>query len=206
MLQFYTHRHLAWLQVLKNASSSWSVMLRQLGWEHHDLYRTNLDLAQYTWFGFLRDPNVRHSMGVAQYLWENRLQACLDDPICHPLLASGCLDAHSLPIHAQTPDIIMQRAHWFIMDHEVYDYEVLVRNWLSSQDVTLPEIPRLHQSDASKRQIFQRIQELKQQYPKQHDTLQMVLGADLKLYRSRIQRQHEYLVAGEGFEPPSSGL
>jgi hypothetical protein len=210
MFEFLTNGRLAYIRILKNASSSWAYALTQQGWLTYNLYKTlhhsRLDPDRLIWFGMLRDPMMRHSMGIVQYLVEHSLEACLDDQLCHPLLVSGCLDAHSMPITSQIPERIVQRCHWFVMDHPTYDYKQLCQGWLRSHGVDLPKVPRLNSSNHDKRELLTRVEELKQKYPAAHDRLQMTLGQDLHVYRSHIQRQHEYLVAGEGFEPPSSGL
>lgn len=192
MFQFFTNGRLAWLRVLKNASSSYARVFEDLDWELHDLYKTKIDTDSLTWFGLLRDPNVRHSMGIVQYLMEQSLQACLDEPLCHPLLTSACLDAHSMPITAQIPESIVHRAHWFVLDHPTYDHERLLRNFLRTHKFELPPVPRIHESTAEKRQMQQRIEELKKANTMAWYKLQMVLGADLKLYRHRLQMQHLY--------------
>ena len=211
MFQFFTNNRLAWLRVLKNGSSSYAFLFEQLGWEKHDLYKTKIDPASLTWFGLLRDPNVRHSMGIVQYLMEQQLQACIDEPLCHPLLTSACLDAHSMPITAQIPESIVQRAHWFVIDHNRYNHEDLLRNFLRSHKFELPKVPRLHTSTEEKKILQQRVEDLKRNNRIAYDKLQMVLGADLKLYRTRLEMQHLYdtsqkLVAEDGFEPPTFRL
>lgn len=192
MFEFYTNGRLAWLSVLKNACSSYGHVFSELGWQPHDLYTTKIDPDSLIWLGLLRDPNVRHSMGVVQYLMEQKLEACLDEPLCHPFLTSACLDAHSMPVTSQIPENIVNRAHWFVMDHPVYDYEKLLRNFLRNHRFELPPVPRINQSHPGKKLLQQRLDQIKAQNPDSYNRLQMVLGADLRLYRHRLQMQHLY--------------
>lgn len=196
MLGFLTNGRLGWIPVLKNASSSWYTLLLQEGWLTLDLYQsfheTRLDPDQLIWFGLLRDPMVRHSMGVAQYLQEHNLQACLDEPLCHPLLVSGCLDAHSMPITSEIPHRILKRCTWFVIDHPTYDYEELCRNWLRSHGVNLPPVPRINTSSDNKRRLLDRVNQLKQQHTEMRSKLERSLALDLELYLNCLEMQHLY--------------
>ena len=166
-------------------------MFTSMGWQTENLHNTALNIADLEFFGFLRDPDARHSMGVAQFLFEENLDALLDQPLVQPLLVSSCFDGHSLPLHACLPDSIIQRTTWFVMDHPVFNYEKLCRNYLRERGVMLPAVPKLHESDDRKRGMRQRVDLLKQQHQSAHGKLVTgLLGADLRHYRDQIQIQH----------------
>jgi cell shape-determining protein MreC len=89
------------------------------------------------------------------------------------------------------PDTIIKRTNWFVMDHEIFNYENLVKNYLKTHDVTVTSVPRLNQSSKKIQDVKVKIQQLKQQYSDSHSKLaKNFLGADLRLYRSRILTQH----------------
>jgi hypothetical protein len=191
MIYFYTDGKLAWLKIAKNACSSWSSLFDDLGWRCEDLYSPSVPLSDLKFFGFLRDPDVRHNMGVAQYIMTERLQSLLEDPCYQRLCTSACFDEHSYSIHSQIPSDVIDSAEWFVMDHEHFDYETLVRNFLRLHSVDLPPVPRLNRSSDHLKLIQKRVGELKTQYPNQHAKLaKNFLGADLKLYRTKIKEQH----------------
>jgi hypothetical protein len=191
MIYYYTNGKLAWLKIAKNACSSWSSLFDGLGWQYEDLYSPSVPLSDLKFFGFLRDPDVRHNMGVAQYIKSEKLQSLLEDSQYQRLCASACFDEHSYSIHSQIPSDVIDSTEWFVMDHEHFDYETLVRNFLRSHSVDLPPVPRLNRSSDHLKLIQKRVGELKTQYPDQHAKLaKNFLGADLKLYRTKIKEQH----------------
>lgn len=191
MIVFYTNGHLAWLTIAKNACTSWSQVFSDMAWRREDLYSPSTPLNELKFFGFLRDPDVRHDMGVAQYLYTEHLESLLIDLKYQRLCASAVFDEHSYSIHSSMPSQVLDSATWFVMDHKYYDYENLVRNFLKSHGIDLPLIPKLNQSSPQLKLLQNQVAELKKQYPDQHAKLaKNFLAADLKLYRTVIQQQH----------------
>lgn len=168
-------------------------MFTELGWHCEDLYSPSKPLNEFKFFGFIRDPEIRHSMGIAQYLWVEQLSHLLNSTEYQRLCVSAVFDEHSYSIHSTMPSEVLNSATWFVMDHPEFDYEILVRNFLRSHNVELPSVPKLNQSPQLRKLIERKVNDLKKQYPEQHAKLaKNFLGADLKLYRTVMQTQHEW--------------
>ena len=190
-MYFYTNGKLAWLKISKNACTSWSYVFENLGWEKQDLYIPTINLDNLEFFGFIQDPEKRHTAGIVQYIFNEKLFDLIDNALYQRLLVSACFDEHSYNLHSMIPDTIIKRTNWFVMDHEIFNYENLVKNYLKTHDVTVTSVPRLNQSSKKIQDVKVKIQQLKQQYSDSHSKLaKNFLGADLRLYRSRILTQH----------------
>lgn len=190
-MYFYTNGKLAWLKIPKNACSSWSHVFENLGWEKQDLYIPTTDLTKLDFFGFLQDPEKRHTAGIAQYILNEKLFRLLEDETYQRLMVSACFDEHSYNIHSMIPDSIINRTNWFVMDHNIFNYENLVKNYLKTHGIAISTVPRLNQSSVMAQKIKEKIQELKEKYPSSHSKLaKNFLGSDLRLYRTQILNQH----------------
>jgi hypothetical protein len=190
-MYFYTNGKLAWLKIPKNACTSWSRVFENIGWEKQDLYIPTVDLNSLEFFGFIQDPEKRHTAGIVKYLEDEKLFHLMDDKLYQRLLVSACFDEHSYSLHSMIPDSIINKAHWFVMDHDIFNYETLVKNYLGTHGVTVSSVPRLNQSTQEIREARAKIQQLKQQYTSSHSKLaKNFLGADLRLYRTRMLTQH----------------
>jgi hypothetical protein len=184
---YYTNNDLAWLCIPKNASTSTKRLLVQgLGWQEHDLYRPHCDPRDLTWFGILRDPDQRHSLGLLQYLASNQITELLDHPRYQTLLASAMLDEHSMPVHFVVPESIIQRAMFFVMDDPGIDLNRTLTSWLAQHGVLLPApMPHDNASNAGALALRQRIHDIKQRYLDRHNKLtKWALARDMFLYRA----------------------
>ena len=104
---------------------------------------------------------------------------------------SAVFDEHTYNIHSMVPSDIIKRTNWFVMDHQHYDYEQLVRNFLQQHDVTLPPVPRINVSLDKNKKLQMQINELKIKHYNSHQKLaKNFLGSDLRLYRTQILNQH----------------
>lgn len=190
-MYFYTNGNVAWLKIAKNACMSWASTFDKLGWQQQDLYIPDQPIDHLQFFGFLRDPDHRHTMGLVQYLNNEKLEHLVDDPWFQRLLISAVFDEHTYNIHSMIPSRIIDRTTWFIMDHDQYDYHNLVKNYLQQHHVVLPDIPRLNVSSTKNKQLQTRINDLKVQNYNAHQKLaKNFLGADLRLYRTQLLNQH----------------
>ena len=190
-MHFYTNGRLAYLKIPKNACMSWAQALGDLGWEEQDLYIPRQPLEDLVFFGLLRDPERRHTQGLVQYLKNERLEHLLEDEFFQRILVSAVFDEHTYNIHSLVPSDIIKRTNWFILDHDYYNYEHLVRNFLQHHNVDLPPVPRLNASSARDKQLQTQINELKVKHHNSHRKLaKNFLGADLRLYRTQVLNQH----------------
>ena len=190
-MYFYTNGKLAYLKIPKNACMSWTHVLGNLGWEEQDLYIPRQPLDDLVFFGLLREPDHRHTLGLVQYLKKERLEHLLEDEFFQRILVSAVFDEHTYNIHSMVPSEIIKRTNWFIMDHQHYDYEHLVRNFLQQHDIDLPPVPRINVSSAQDKQLQTQINELKVKHYTSHQKLaKNFLGSDLRLYRTQTLTQH----------------
>lgn len=189
---FYTNEKLAWLSIPKNASTSLAEIFgNQLGWQRHNLYRTKLDLDQLDFFACLRDPDVRHTIGVAQYLTAQNLTGILTD---YPkILACAIFDEHSMPLHFMVPQTLLDRCTFFVIDDPRSPWPDHLVSWLSRRGVELPgPIPMRNSSRDSHDALRQRITEMKREFPVLHNKLtKWALERDIMLYRRHIEIQHQ---------------
>jgi hypothetical protein len=190
-MYFYTNGKLAYLKIPKNACMSWAHVLDNLGWEEQDLYIPRQPLDDLVFFGLLREPDHRHTQGLAQYLKNQKLEHLLKDEFFQRILVSAVFDEHTYNIHSMIPSDIIKRTNWFIIDHQHYNYEQLVRNFLQQHNVDLPPVPRINVSSDQHKQLQTKINELKIKHHDSHQKLaKNFLGSDLRLYRTQILNQH----------------
>lgn len=189
---FYTNQKLAWLSIPKNASSSLAdVFGRQLKWQRQNLYDTDIDLSSLEFFACLRDPDVRHTVGVAQYLYAQKIPALVTD---YPkILASAIFDEHSMPLHFMISQPVLDRCTFFVIDDPRSPWPNNLVSWLANRDVVLSgPIPSLNSSRDVHDSLRQRITEIKKRYPVLHNKLtKWALERDMLLYRRHIEIQHE---------------
>jgi hypothetical protein len=188
---FYTNQKLAWLSIPKNASTSLNeVFGQQLGWQRQNLYRPSIDLDSLEFFACIRDPDVRHTMGVAQYLCAQDLTGILTD---YPnLLACAIFDEHSMPLHFLIPQTVLDRCTFFVIDDPRSPWPDHLVSWLSRRGVEVPgSIPSLNSSRDKHESLRRHITEIKQRSPILHNKLtKWALERDIILYRQHIQIQH----------------
>jgi hypothetical protein len=189
---FYTNQKLAWLSIPKNASTSLTEIFGdQLGWQRQNLYRPTIDLGQLEFFGCLRHPDVRHTVGVAQYLTAQNLTEILTD---YPkILACAIFDEHSMPLHFMISQTILDRCTFFVIDDPRSPWPNHLVSWLFRRGVELPgPIRTLNSSRDSHDALRQRITEMKREFPVLHNKLtKWALERDIMLYRRHIEIQHQ---------------
>jgi hypothetical protein len=156
---------LAWIKIAKNACTSWQAALAQDGWLLENLSSYQGRWHEKIWLGFLRDPVVRHTMGLSEFLMRYDLTSILDHPVYAKTVCSVLCDEHTYSVHHMVPYELIQQTNWFVMDHRYFDYEDLVRRFCKNYDVNIPAIPRLNQSPEIAKQIRIKIDQIKQQHP-----------------------------------------
>lgn len=188
-----TKGHLAWIKIAKNACTSWQVALTQDGWTLENLSNYQGRWQEKTWFAFLRDPGVRHTMGISQFLNKYNLLDILDHPTHAKAICSVLCDEHTYSVHHMIPYELIQQVNWFVIDHQYYDYENLVRRFCHHHKVLLPEIKKLNKSTPKINLIRDRITQIKDQNELIYGSvMKNYLERDLFLYADATQDQVKY--------------
>jgi hypothetical protein len=198
-MYFHHNNRLAWLSIAKNACRSWAQVFDDLGWIKEDLYQPQVDIAQLEFFGLLRWPDIRHTMGVIEYLEQTDQLSLLHNVRFRQLLVSAVFDQHSYTVSHMIPVDIVERTTWFIMYQSYYNYEVLVRNYLHSHGVEIAvPVPRITTSRPSTDQSRIDLTRLKQQWPEDHARLiKNFLDADAQLYKQHLALQSQWHRPGD---------
>jgi hypothetical protein len=190
-MYFHHNNRLAWISIAKNASQTWQQVFDNLGWIREDLFNPTVDLAQLKFFGFLRNPEKRHTMGVVEYLCRTNQRQLLNDDKVNRLLVSAVFDEHSYSVCQMIPDSVLERTTFFILDQTYYNYETLVKNFLDEHGVQLTQdIPRLWTAEQDKREMRTQLDSLKLQHPEASGYLvKNFLDQDMKLYDRHLEIQ-----------------
>ena len=175
-----------------------------MGWVAEDLQNPKTDINQLEFFGFLRCPSKRHTMGVVEYLHQTQQLELLYNEQVNHLLVSAVFDQHSYTITQMLPAELVARTTFFIIDQDYYHYEILVKNYLNTHGVELPlPVARITHNNAGLKSARIKLDQLKQQYSVDHARLQKnFLGWDIQLYNHHLQRQSIWHKWGD---PPETG-
>ena len=188
-----TKNNLAWIKIAKNACSSWQYVLENDGWRLENLSDYQGRWHEKIWFGFLRDPDTRHTMGLVQFLSSNNLLSILDDPKYSKIVCSLLFDEHTYSMHHLVPYELIQITNWFVIDHEHFDYEILTRKFCLQHGITIPPIPRLNQSSDLANAYKSKIKKIKQDNMDIRAKAQKnYLERDVFLYATASQCQSKY--------------
>jgi hypothetical protein len=188
-----TKNNLAWIKIAKNACTSWQTALEADGWKLENLSDYQGRWHEKIWFGFLRDPDTRHTMGVVQFLYLVNLLSLLDDQKYSKIASALLYDEHTYSIHHLVPYELIQQTHWFVIDHKYFNYETLVRTFCSDYGITIPPIPVLHKSSEYIKACQSKLTHIKQQNKDIHAKLQRnYLELDNFLYDRASQVQSKY--------------
>jgi hypothetical protein len=198
-MYFYHNNDLAWISIAKNACRSWAQVFDNLGWQKEDLFQPQVDIQQLKFFGLLRWPAARHTMGVIEYLEQTNQCDLLYNTQVNRLLVSAVFDQHSYTVSQMIPADIVKRTEFFIIDQTYYNYEVLVRNYLHNNGVEIVvPAPRVNIVRENTRQNRIDLEKLKQQYPEEYFSLEKnFLNADFQLYRRTLQQQQKWHRPGD---------
>lgn len=198
-MYFHHNNRVAWLSIAKNACRSWERVFDDLGWQKEDLFRPTVDIQQLEFFGLLRWPTIRHTMGVIEYLEQTGQLELLHNIQVNRLLVSAVFDQHSYTVSHMIPADIVQRTRWFIIDQSYYNYEVLVKNYLHSHgiEITIP-VPRISTTWSKMVQSRIELTQLKQQWPEEEARLaKNFLDAHMQLYRQHQALQSQWATPGD---------
>jgi len=198
-MYFHHNNRLAWISIAKNACTTWQHVFDNLGWIKEDLFKPTTDLAQLKFFGFLRDPQKRHTMGVVEYLCRTEQQELLSDERVNKLFVSAVFDQHSYSVCQMIPDSILDRTTFFCIDQRYHNYEILVKNFLDAHGVEITQdIPRLYAAGEDKKAMRKQLDDLKLQYPEARGLLaKNFLDLDTNLYRKHLHIQTTWLRPGD---------
>lgn len=188
-----TKNNLAWIKIAKNACSSWQDALQNDGWSLENLSDYQGRWHEKTWIGFLRDPLTRHTMGIVQFLHDNQLLQILDHPEYSKIVCSLLVDEHTYSVHHMIPYELIQLTNWFVIDHEYFNYEILVRKFCQQHGINIPPIARLNQSSELENFCKLKVKNIKENnFDITSRAIKNYLERDMFLYRQVIQNQHKY--------------
>ena len=198
-MYFHHNNNLAWISIAKNACTSWQHVFDNLGWIKEDLFNPQVDLAQLKFFGFLRDPQKRHTMGIVEYLCKTNQRQLLNDEKVNRLFVSAVFDQHSYSVCQMIPDSILDRTTFFALDQTYYNYETLLKNFLDEHGVQLTQdIPRLWAAEQDKREMRTQLDSLKLQHLEDNAYLvKNFLDRDMILYRQTLWLQSRWNRVGD---------
>lgn len=198
-MYFHHNNNLAWISIAKNACQTWQHVFDGLGWIKEDLINPRADLAKLKFFGLLRDPCIRHTMGIVEYLCRTDQRELLDNPAVNRLFVSAVFDQHTYGVCQMIPDSVLDRTTFFIIDQTYYDYETLVKNFLDEHGVQLTQdIPRIGTADQNQREMRTQLDMLKLQHPEVHSYLvKNFLFQDMRLYRRHFAQQTRWHRVGD---------
>jgi hypothetical protein len=198
-MYFHHNNNLAWISIAKNACTSWQHVFDNLGWIKEDLFNPQVDLAQLKFFGFLREPQKRHTMGIVEYLCKTNQRQLLNDEKVNRLFVSAVFDQHSYSVCQMIPDSILDRTTFFALDQTYYNYETLLKNFLDEHGVQLTQdIPRLWAAEQDKREMRTQLDSLKLQHLEDNAYLvKNFLDRDMILYRQTLWLQSRWNRVGD---------
>lgn len=188
-----TKGNLAWIKIAKNACTSWQTALEADGWKLENLSDYQGRWHEKIWFGFLRDPGVRHTMGIVQFLFANNLLELVDNEKYSKIVCSLLLDEHTYSVHHLVPYELIQQTNWFVIDHNYFNYEILVRSFCKQHGIDIPPIPRLNKSNDLKILYKNKVEKIKELNPDISSKAQKnYLERDVFLYAKANQTQSQY--------------
>lgn len=184
---------LAWIKIAKNACSSWQTALAQDGWRLENLSDYQGRWHEKIWIGFLRDPGVRHTMGVSEFLTRHNLTGILDHSEYSKITCSVLCDEHTYSVHHMVPYELIQQTNWFVIDHRYFDYEDLVRRFCKPYGINIPAMPTLNRSTESMQQIRIKIDFIKEQNTLVYNSvMKNYLERDVFLYARANETQSKF--------------
>lgn len=184
---------IGWIKIAKNACTSWEKALTLDGWKLENLSDYQGKWQEKHWIGLLRDPGIRHTMGVSQFLINHKLTEILDHPEYSKMVCSMLCDEHTYSVHHMVPYELIQQTNWFVIDHVHFDYEYLIRRFCKNYNISIPVIPKLNQSNALAKRIRIKINLLKEQYPSVYGSvMKNYLERDVFLYATANETQSKF--------------
>ena len=100
---------------------TYSTILENRGWQEINLFENSLDYSQYTLWGHLTEPNIRHTKGAAQYLILNP-DLDINNPPIAKMIVSGVFDEHTYSISMMLGPLFSLPVHWIPLDAEIKNY------------------------------------------------------------------------------------
>lgn len=188
-----TSGDIAWINIAKNACTSWQTALTSAGWKLENLSDYQGRWNEKLWIGLLRDPGYRHTMGVAEFLVRHKITEIVDDQKYSKIVCSLLCDEHTYSVHHMVPYELIQQTNWFVIDHCHYDYEHLARKFCQQYGISIPDIPRLNQSNQSVRELRSKIDSIKEQNPSVYGSvMKNYLERDVFLYATANYTQSRF--------------
>lgn len=142
----------------KNASTTYiQYFKKKTEWLHTDVFCTEYN--DYVWFAHIQNPRTRYIKGIAEIIYQNKLQEYLNTPPLNEFLIRIYHDKHAIPIDHMFGDAV--RCINFIpiegnSNKRTYDF-------LCQMGIDYPDLltfKPMNKSDSSRRAIQQKISDL----------------------------------------------
>lgn len=171
---------------------SYTAFLEENGWVLTDLNYNNLDIDNTIFFGHVTEPNQRHTKGLAQYLINTNQVRLLDDNNVNRLLVSAVFDEHTYSISMMMPQLV-NYVNWIPLDYSYrhFNGDALTNRFFKQHklDLEYNGQHRLNVADSVKKAMYDKINNLKQQYDWDYQKLvKNFLEPDLKIYLGTVEK------------------
>jgi len=198
----YIKDQFCYIQIPKNASTTYNKLLSDNGWQRRDLFANDLDLKNMILWGLIQDPEVRHTKGLSTFLLANS-DIDYSNPNIAKLLISGVFDAHTYSMSMMLGPVWNYPIHWIPLDHTFTDYSIqtfnhlrkkygpndLTQMWFDENGIKIDmsSAQYLHQASP----IEQNIRKIINQYKFQHQSeyqqiVKNYLSPDIIQYRKTL--------------------
>jgi uncharacterized protein YqgV (UPF0045/DUF77 family) len=187
----YISGDMVYIPIQRNASRNYRKFFEEKDWQPISLdeIRQRPDLKL---FGFIQNPDVRHTKGVAMWLMstENDHYLHTDDEKLALTICSGVYDEHTYPISHLLGDLI-DRVFWIPLDTD-QSSNVLLNQYFkdNGSDLRIDLNARENVAISRLKQNYERINQLKEKYRDIIETgLYSLYKHDRKLYKKVCARK-----------------
>ena len=195
----------AYIRIPKNGISTFSTFLAKHGYREVNLFDIDIDFKTLNLWGHVTDPLVRHTKGVAEYLFWNP-NVDYTDPVIGKMLVSGMFDTHTYTIHMMLGPLINYPIRWIPLDEKItkFNQYPIPSQTLNGNDLTneyfkeqglefrVSQTDHMNLATADDLRLRQEVDKLKNSYPVEYNiVIKNVLEADLLLYHKTLAYYRE---------------
>ena len=197
-MKCFTKDKFCYIAIPKNAQTTYSSVFKDAGWtEHQDILTIEPTLINenYTIFSHIQYPRIRHTKGLAQYLFIHNLTSLLDyDANIQKLLVSAVFDVHTYSIHHLLSESIIKKTQFLVMDGDISCNEITNAYFkYNNIPIEVQSDFKMHCSDESMQKLQEKIEELKTKYFEEYNQLEFnFLWKDHLIYKNELLKSWEY--------------